>query len=261
MAVAESLSLYVPGASVLHRAHPLTKGVLTLSAVALAFVVPSLAWGAALLGVLLVLVVSARVLRRFLAVAIVILLPITVLLLAVQGFANPSNRTLAFALGPVAFYEEGFVIAAAAAVRIACLVTATFLISFTTRPADLAEALMQRGLSPRMGYVLQSAMQIIPQTLQMAGRIQDAQRARGLETEGSLPHRARAYLPLLLPLVLSSLVATQERAMALDVRGFGLPVRRVSRHVLADSDLQRLIRWALVLAVLLAIGFRVVGWR
>jgi energy-coupling factor transport system permease protein len=259
--VARGLSLYLEGDSPLHRAHPLTKGVLTLSAIALAFVLPSLPWVAGLLAVLLVLVVVAGVLRRLLAVAVVVLLPIAALLLLVQGLVNPANRMVAVAIGPVALYQEGLLIAALAATRIACLVVATFLLSFTTRPADLAEALVQRGLSPRMGYVLQSALQVIPQTLETAGRIQDAQRARGLETEGSLPRRARAYLPLLLPLVLSSLVATQERAMALEVRGFGRRVRRISRRVFADSGPQRALRWAMALAVPAAVALRLAGWR
>src|SRR5690242_7913424 len=192
---------------------------------------------------------------------VAILLPITLLLLAVQGFANPINRTVVFALGPIVYYREGLAFAAFAALRIACLVCATFLFSFTTRPADISEALMQRGLSPRMGYVVQSALQVIPQTLELATRIQDAQRARGLETRGSLPRRARAYLPLMLPLVLSSLVATQERAMALEVRGFGLPVKRQSRYVFADSTPQRVTRWLMALAPPAAVVARVAGWQ
>ena len=81
------------------------------------------------------------------------------------------------------------------------------------------------------------------------------------ETEGSFPKRARAYLPLMLPLVLSSLVATQERAMALEVRGFGLPVKRVRRYEFADSAVRRVTRWALALAVPAAIVARLVGWK
>ena len=194
------------------------------------------------------------------AAAVVILMPIAVLLLLVQGFANPSNRTLAFGLGPIAFYQEGLLVAVLAALRITCLVTATFLLSFTTRPADLAEALMQRGLSPRFGYVIQSALQIIPQSLETADRIRDAQRARGLETEGPLPRRARAFIPLLLPLVLSALVATQERAMALEVRGFGLKVGRLARYRIPDSLGQRILRWGLALAVVAALAARLLGW-
>lgn len=258
--MAGGLSLYAEGQSLLHRAHPLTKGVLTLSAIALAFIVPSIWWVLGLALVLLVLVLLAGVIRRLVAVALAILLPISVLLIVVQGFANPHNHTALFGLGPFVWYREGVEIAVLAALRISCLVMATFLFSFTTRPADITEALMQRGLSPRMGYVLQSALQIIPQTLDMAGRIQDAQRSRGLETEGSIRRRARAYLPLMLPLVLSSLVATQERAMSLEVRGFGLPVKRVWRHEFVDTAVQRVARWLMALAVPGAIVARIAGW-
>ena len=259
--MAGGLSLYAEGESLLHRAHPLTKGVLMLSAIALAFIAPSWPWVLAVLAVLLVLVILTGVLRRMLAVALAILLPIAVLLLAVQSFANTQNHTVLFGVGPFVFYLEGLEVGTLASLRIACLVAATFLFSFTTRPTDITEALMQRGLSPRMGYVLQSALQIIPQTLDMAGRIQDAQRSRGLETEGSLLRRARAYLPLMLPLVLSSLVATQERAMALEVRGFGLPVKRQRRFEFTDSKPQVVIRWLLALAPPAAVVARVVGWN
>lgn len=259
--MAGGLSLYAEGESLLHRAHPLTKGVLMISAIALAFIAPSMPWVLAVLAVLLVLVTLAGVLRRMLAVALAILLPIALLLMVVQSFANTQNHTVLFAVGPLVFYLEGLEVGALAALRITCLVAATFLFSFTTRPADITEALMQRGLSPRFGYVLQSALQIIPQTLEMAGRIQDAQRARGLETEGSLPRRARAYLPLMLPLVLSSLVATQERAMALEVRGFGLAVKRQRRYEFNDSKPQVVVRWLLALAPPAAVVARVVGWN
>ena len=163
--MAGGLSLYAEGKSLLHRAHPLTKGALTLSAIAIAFIAPSIGWVLGIGVILLVLVTAAGVLRRLLAVAAAILLPITLLLLAVQGFANANNRTVAFALGPIVYYREGLAIAALAALRIACLVCATFLLSFTTRPADISEALMQRGLSTRMGYVVQSALQICEEVL------------------------------------------------------------------------------------------------
>ncbi|HEY6874974.1 MAG TPA: energy-coupling factor transporter transmembrane component T [Candidatus Dormibacteraeota bacterium] len=255
------LSLYVEGNSLLHRAHPFTKGVLMLSAVALAFIVPSALWVAGILVVLLILGTVAGLSRRLVTGAVAVVVPLSLLIFAVQGFANPANRTVVFALGPIVYYKEGLAFAGFVVLRIACLVVATFLFSFTTRPADISEALMQSGLSPSMGYVLQSALQIIPQTLDMAVRIQDAQRSRGLETEGPLHRRARAYLPLMLPLVLSSLLATQERAMALEVRGFGLSVKRQSRYVFADSTPQRVTRWLMALAPPAAVVARVAGWQ
>jgi energy-coupling factor transport system permease protein len=108
---------------------------------------------------------------------------------------------------------------------------------------------------------VQSVLQIIPQTLETVDRIRDAQQARGLEIQGRIDRRVRAFLPLMLPVVLSSLVATQERAMALEVRGFGLRGARVDRHRIPDSAPQSLLRWALLLLVPLAILARLVGWR
>jgi energy-coupling factor transport system permease protein len=229
--------------------------------IALAFISPSLPWALAIGLILVVLMTYARVLVRFVPVAFGILLPIVILLLLVQGLANPANRTVIVALGPFSLYEEGIAAGLFTAARIFDLISATFLFSFTTRPADFSEALLQRGLSPRFGYVIQSALQIVPESLEHANRIRDAQQARGLETQGPLSRRVRAYIPLLLPLVLSSLVATQERAMALEVRGFGLPVHRYSRIVLPDSPGQRIFRWALVLLIPLAIAGRFLGWR
>ena len=50
--------------------------------------------------------------------------------------------------------------------------------------------------------------------------IMDAQRSRGLETEGNLITRAKSFLPLISPVVMSSLINTRERAIALEIRGF-----------------------------------------
>ena len=235
--------------------------MLTLVAIALAFISPSLPWVVGIGLLLVALLAYAGVIGRFAVLAVALLTPLTLLLLIVQGIANPANRTVLIPLGPLSLYREGLAIALLTATRLIDLVAATFLFSFTTKPADFAEALMQAGLSPRFGYVVQSALQMIPQSLEQADRIRDAQRARGLETEGALPRRARAFLPLLFPLVLSSLVATQERAMALEVRGFGLKVRRYPRIRFPNRRAEQVLRWCLVALVPLGFAARFAGWR
>ena len=90
----------------------------------------------------------------------------------------------------------------------------------TTRPAVLVDDLEQAGFSPRFGYMICSVFQIIPQMMGTMNTILDAQRSRGMETEGNILVRARAFLPLISPVVNSSLINTRERAIALEVRGF-----------------------------------------
>ena len=90
----------------------------------------------------------------------------------------------------------------------------------TTKPAELVEDLEQAGFSPKIGYVISSVFQIVPQMSGTMNTIMDAQRSRGLETEGNLITRAKSFLPLISPVVMSSLINTRERAIALEIRGF-----------------------------------------
>ena len=55
------------------------------------------------------------------------------------------------------------------------------------------------GFSPRFGYIVTSVFQIIPQMMGTMNTIMDAQRSRGLETEGNLRTRAKAFLTADLP--------------------------------------------------------------
>ena len=60
--------------------------------------------------------------------------------------------------------------------------------------------------------------------------ITDAQRSRGMETEGNLLVRIKAFLPLISPVVMSALTATRRRAIALEVRGFGVKGTKTWMH-------------------------------
>jgi energy-coupling factor transport system permease protein len=92
-----------------------------------------------------------------------------------------------------------------------------------------------------------------------ASVIASAQRARGLDTEGSIRARLRGLLPLVGPVILSSLTEVEERSLALEVRAFGKPGKRHLLWRMPDSTAQLLVRIALVAALLIAIGLRLTG--
>ncbi|MCL6580697.1 MAG: energy-coupling factor transporter transmembrane protein EcfT [Firmicutes bacterium] len=210
----------MPGSTPVHRLDPFTKVVYAVSVVAAGYVLPDLRAVAVLLGLNLALLAVARVLRRTWPVFAMTLFILSTVFL-IQGLYFPGNRTVLVRLGPAAFYREGLAFALDITVRLYNLLAGTVALILTTRPSDLIESLVRRGLSPRIGYVMTSVLQLIPSMSAAAAAIVDAQRARGLETEGSLRARLRAYLPVIGPLVSSSLIAVQERAMALEVRAFG----------------------------------------
>jgi energy-coupling factor transport system permease protein len=101
--------------------------------------------------------------------------------------------------------------------------------------------------------VLLSVFQIVPQMISTVGTITDAQRSRGMETEGKLSVRIKAFLPLIGPVVLSSLIQTKERAMALEVRGFNAKGKKTHLHNEKDYAYSRTIQLGLWGIIVLAI--------
>jgi energy-coupling factor transport system permease protein len=140
------------------------------------------------------------------------------------------------------------------------IVGSFLLLTFTTRPDSLMLALSRHGVPNSITYIILSTMQIVPRFQAKANTILDAQRSRGLETEGSLLVRFRALLPLIQPLLLGSIVDIEERAIALEVRAFGRGGPKTSLLVLQDTNVQRVARWLLLLVSLAVVGWRAYVW-
>lgn len=81
-------------------------------------------------------------------------------------------------------------------------------------------ALELKGVTPRATYVLLASFQAITDLGKNARLIMDAQKSRGIETEGNVVQRFRAFVPVLAPVFLSAMAATEEKAIALDARAF-----------------------------------------
>lgn len=110
---------------------------------------------------------------------------------------------------------------------------------------------------PPMGaYIVLSTLQIIPEMRRQAHTIMEAQKTRGVETEGSLLIRAKAFIPILTPLILSSIASTEERAITLESRAFSAPTKKTSLHKLKKSSSDRTIP-----IVLLILMISLIIWR
>lgn len=85
---------------------------------------------------------------------------------------------------------------------------------------ETARAFQDSGMSNKTSYVFISTFKIISELSAKSKVIMNAQRARGVETEGNLIVRMKAFFPTIVPLVLSSLMNAEERALTLDCKGF-----------------------------------------
>lgn len=250
------LSLYAPEDSLIHRLHPLTKLSLAGFALVLGVAAPGV-----LLSYLLVLLyilplsAAAKVAGRLFNAAWRIVLPFAISVFLIQGLFWQSGP-IAVPLGPLSLKSEGLLFATASSGRILALVCAFLLLSLTTRPDELMIALNERGLPPTLTYIVLATIQIVPRFQARARTILDSQRARGLETEGNLIQRARGLLPLIVPLVLSSIVDVEQRAIALEARAFTKSGPKTSYRVLTERRPEPALRLLLLITMAAAAAAR-----
>ena len=101
-----------------------------------------------------------------------------------------------------------------------------------TKIKDITYALERSGVPKKVTFVISSTIQLIPQMSALSKTITDAQKSRGIESEGNLLVRAKAFVPMLGPLVLSSIQQTEERVLALESRAFSSKARKSSIYVI-----------------------------
>lgn len=245
-------SIAVPGVHFLHRLHPLTKLVGAVLVIMVAYVVPWLLAPLFLFSLLLVLAWGGGVAGRFLRATLRVLLPLTVSLFVIQGVLFPPPGSSSLVFGPLVLPREGLLFAFVVSSRLLTFTGAFLLIMQTTHPADLVFALTERGLPQSIGYILLVSLQIVPDMRARATAIVEAQRSRGLETQGGM-RRLRALVPLIGPLVVGALLDVEERAMALELRAYTVVGPKTSLRELVDTPGQRVARWVMLLLVLVGV--------
>ena len=233
----------------LHRLHPLTKLALTAFTLVAGLTIPGMLSGYGIFLVILIpLVAWGRLTQEFFRWVWRLVLPFAISVFLVQGLFW-TGGTPVLELGPLSFKLEGLQFAVTSTGRILAVVGSILLLALDTRPDALMISLNQRGVPASLSYIVLTTIQVVPRFQAKAATILDAQRSRGLETEGSYVNRARALLPLIGPLVIGSLVEVEERAIALEARAFKRKGPKTSLLVLRDSAAQKLARKALILAL------------
>lgn len=231
-----SLSIYAARESGLHSLNPLTKLVLTLCIMICGVTLPGTwdsYWVLALVIVPLSLwgTVTKLMLRLVMKISWPLVLSVFIIQTVFWG-----NGTALFEIGPLAPKMEGLLFAIRSSGRILLIMSDFILFSLATRPDTLMISIKQAGVPSSLAYIVVTTLQLVPQFVTKANTILDAQRSRGMETQGNLFIRARALLPLVLPLVVGSLLEVEERAIAIEARGFNS--KRVETSLLEIPDTQ-----------------------
>jgi energy-coupling factor transport system permease protein len=172
----------------------------------------------------------------------------------------------------IKLYEEGLWNALFIAVRILCLIIASSIfISFTTTPIQLTYAI-ESLLSPLkkikvpvhdFAMMMSIVLRFIPALSEETEKIMTAQKARGADfTTGSLLQRARALIPVLIPLFVSAFRRSDELATAMECRCYhgGAGRTRMTVTKMGSRDFLALVLMALAVAAMIALNCITFGY-
>ena len=221
-----TLGQYFPGNSVIHRLDPRTKLIVLVVYMVTLFVASGwVSYGVLLLFLLTVIKISSipgKSIVRGMKPLVMILVFTGVLNL----FFTKEGRVLVDFWG-ITITTGGAERAAFMLVRILMLVTSTFLLTYTTSPISLTDGL-ESLMNPlkvikvpvhELSMMMCIALRFIPTLIEETDKIMSAQKARGADFEtGSLLQRAKALVPILVPLFISAFRRADELATARECR-------------------------------------------
>ena len=194
----------------------------------------------------------AGVLGRVARLGLVVSLPIVVSVALVSILTRP-GETVLFELGP--FGRRSRASTSPPRSRCASFVMATALILFglTTEPRAIMADLERRGVSPRVTFAIAATLDAMPAMVDRARAVTAAQRARGLDTEGSASARLRASRRSSARSCWRRSTRSRSAALALEARGFGRLGRREPLWTQGEATWEPAARWLLIAALAAAL--------
>ena len=258
-----TLGQFFPGTTIVHRLDPRTKLLLTVVYIAALFTAKDYIS----YSVMLVALVTCIALSRIRLSALLRGLRPLVMIIAITAIINLfyAKGTVLVSFWVFTITYEGVKTAVFMAVRIIMLIMGTFLLTYTTSPIALTDGL-ERLMGPlkklrvpvhELSMMMSIALRFIPTLIEETDKIMSAQKARGADFEtGKLTERARALLPIIVPLFVSAFRRAEELAVAMECRCYngGVGRTRMKQLIFGWQDYAALILGALLLAGIIVLA-------
>lgn len=256
-----TLGQYFSGDSVLHRLDPRTKIILVLIYVVTVFLAKNLFSLTFLFVTAITLVALSEISAKIVLRSIKPVMVLIIFTAVINIFLTTSTDAPLIHWGFIKIYERGLVNAVFMIVRILSLIIGTsVLLTYTTSPITLTDGI-ERLLKPLkklhvpvhdFAMMMTIALRFIPTLLEETDKIISAQKARGagFDSKG-LVNKAKAFLPILIPLFVSAFRRADELAVAMECRCYRGDEGRTRMRVLKYSSKDG---WAFALSVLFVIA-------
>lgn len=238
------------------KLYPLTKLYLALALIISAFIIPSHIYDYSMIIICGIIVSFENKLKIYSKRIFLSLFWLFTAIFIIQSLFIPAGEVW-LKFGFISVYKEGVMKAIGLTSKLTAIVSALTMLTLITPVKDFTLALEKKGLNPKAAFILMLTLQTIPEMKKQADVIMDSQKARGIETEGNVFVRAKALIPIFIPLVLSSIANTEERAITLEARGFSVGEKRTILYDIEETKNDKIMKVVLAIFIVLSIVWRV----
>ncbi|MDR3363729.1 MAG: energy-coupling factor transporter transmembrane protein EcfT [Clostridiales Family XIII bacterium] len=254
-----TIGQYYPGYSAVHKLDTRLKLVLVLAYMVSIFLVSDFVGYAVVLVSLALVVRLSQVPARFILRGLKPVFIIIAFTFILNLFMTKGDPIVTF--GALAITEQGIYEACYMALRIIFLILGASMLTFTTKPVKLTDGI-EYLLSPgtrfgvpahELAMMMTIALRFIPTLLEETDKIMKAQQARGADFEtGNIFRRAKAMIPIFIPLIVGAFRMASDLAMAMEARCYRGGEGRTKLHVfkLKRRDAAAIILYAAYLALI-----------
>ena len=266
-----TIGQHFPGNSPVHRCDPRLKILLVIAYIVILFTVTNFLGLALSILLLAGLYLMAHIPLKLILKSLKPIMPIVVFTAVLNLFFMGGEGEPLVSFWVFRIYKEGVAYAIFMAVRIVALIAGTSLLTYTTSPIVLTDAI-ERLLRPfaklhmpvhELAMMMTIALRFIPTLIEETDKIMNAQKARGAMLDsGSLSDRVKAMVPILIPLFISAFRRADELAMAMECRCYRGGDGRTRLKVLrfAGHDWLALAFCAVCFGIIFCTRFIMPGW-
>ncbi len=253
-----TLGQYFPGSSIIHRLDPRVKIIWLVGYIVALFLVKAWAGYLLMIGLLTAFTAVAHISAKAMLKGLKPLIFIVVFTGLINLFYGSGEPLVEYWIFTITL--DGIKTAIYMVLRIMLLVCGTFLLTYTTSPLQLTDGL-ERLLGPlkkikipvhELSMMMSIALRFIPTLIEETDKIMSAQKARGASFDtGKLTERAKALIPMLVPLFVSAFRRADELATAMECRCYqgGEGRTRMKELHLALRDAIALLCCAIIIAL------------
>ncbi len=238
-----NIGQYVVGDSIMHKADPRTKIILTFIFLAIVLMIESFVGFLVCMAFVTFAVVSSGISIRSVLRGMKPIFFLLIITVVLNIFTVPGNELVSFWIFHIT--DQGLIVSSKTALRLLLLVTGASLLTYVTTPTVLTDGI-ETLMSPlkkikvpvhEFAMMMTIALRFIPTLLEESDKIIKAQSARGADFDnGNIFKRVKAYVPIIIPLLIGSFMRANELATAMEARCYKGGEGRTRMKVLAFTN-------------------------